>query len=444
MRILVGTVEIGGVIPEFADGFRRLGHQVTTVVHQRNHFYPDIRYDVDINSDVVAWPDAVAQVKSYRLRSICKRVDRSAQRARLLWLIARHDVFVFQWAGTSLTVDNREYPLIKALGKRIVSIFNGDDVRHSSAYGQQYASLILNKSGVALQEIHEPYAKDPLVRPLRNLRQAERYSDLILSQPNQSGLATRPYMHFFVPVDLSKYEGKIPKREIPVVVHAPSVKGVKGTDTIMPVLERLRSEGVPFETRLLHGVPNHRVLFEMADADVVIDQLHFPLHGLFGIEAMASGCALATCNREEHEPIPHNRPIWHIDPGNLYSRLKQLLTDRELRIRLASEGRQHVERYHDHVWVARRTAHSLNSRSLETYDHYPTFFARSYNLPEGVVIPDDLKRVTALIVQRWGLPEGIDPQDMVRRGLMSADGLNRSKPIPRWRLSPSDINAVTV
>jgi hypothetical protein len=32
LRILVGTIEIAGMIPIFADGFRRLGHQVTTAI----------------------------------------------------------------------------------------------------------------------------------------------------------------------------------------------------------------------------------------------------------------------------------------------------------------------------------------------------------------------------------------------------------------------------
>jgi len=258
---------------------------------------------------------------------------------------------------------------------------------------------------------------------------------LLISQPNQSGLAVRPYMHFFVPVNLSKYEGAIPGREVPVVVHAPSNSKVKGTDAILAALEQLRLDGVHFELRLLQDISNEQVLSVLNYADVVVDQLHFPMHGGLGVEAMASGCALATCNREDYEPFPPQRPIWHIEPGNVYEQLKPLLTDRALRVRLAHGGRKYVERYHDHVKVTRRIIESLAAGKTRRYDHYPTFYTQGFQLPEGVVVPIDLQRMTAKIVQRWGLPEGVDVSDLIRRGLMSADGLKASQPIPRWDLA---------
>ncbi len=328
-------------------------------------------------------------------------------------------------------MENRDYPLLKFLGKRIVSLLVGDDVRHSSAYGQEFDSITLSP------DHSQRLLSDPLTRPLRSLRMAERYSDLILSGPNMSGLAVRPYMHFAVPLNLSEYEGEVKGREIPIVVHAPSNRSVKGTHLIVPALQRLRPEGVPFELRLLHDRPHQQVLAELADADVVIDQLHLPIHGKLGAEAMASGCALATCNREEYEPFPPKRPIWHLDPENLDGQLRRLLTDRELRVGLAREGRAYVERYHDHVQIAQRILDALSADESQRYDHYPTFFARAYQLPEAVVIPENLKRLTAQVVQRWGLPEGVDAQDMIARGLMSADGLNFSEPIPRWKPAPS-------
>ncbi|CAN5806975.1 glycosyltransferase family 4 protein [soil metagenome] len=426
MRILVGTVDTAGQIPDIADGLRQIGYQVTTAVSERNPFYPHHQYDVEVYKRTIRWS---------------WKVNHLIQLARLPSLIAPHDVFVFLWGGTSLVVNNSEYPLLRALGKRIVSMFCGDDIRHHSSFDQQSAYLVKRKSCVPLKVLRqqgpEMFRNDPLSRPLRNLRIAERWSDLIISQPNQSGLAVRPYMHFFVPLNLSHYKEVIPGRDVPVVVHAPSNKSVKGTDMIFAALERLKSEGVPCEVRLLHGVSSNEVFPELAEADVVVDQLHVPLHGKLGVEAMASGCALADCNREECEPFPPSRPIWHIGPENLYLQLKRLLTDKELRIRLAREGREYVERYHDHVNVARRIVEHLRAGKLKRYDHYPTFFACDYRLPEDVEIPDYLKRMTAQVVQRWGLPEGVDPQDMIARGLMSADGLGFSEPIPRWKPAPS-------
>src|SRR2546428_10310717 len=102
MRILVGTTEIGGMIPVFADGFRQLGHHVTTAIRTRHPLYDDISYDIEL-----------------------ERGGRVARSTRLLGLIAKHDVFVFQWAGDSLRW-HTELPLLKMLGKRIVYIFMGN------------------------------------------------------------------------------------------------------------------------------------------------------------------------------------------------------------------------------------------------------------------------------------------------------------------------------
>lgn len=432
LRILVGTVEIAGQIPVLTDAFRRLGHQVTSVIACRHPLYPDIHYDVDISGKAIRWPDTLARTRSLLVRlprGLVNRAYAKMQRARRLRLIHSHDLFVFQWAGTSLWPGNREYPLLKKSGKLIISFFNGDDVRHASAYSQQY--------NISLQGLDDFYRNDPLERPLRNLRAAERYSDLIISQPNQSGLAVRPYYHFFVPMSLSLFRGNIPARDVPVVIHAPSSKPVKGTELIMEALNRLHSDGVSFEMRLLHQVPNFEVIAALRDADVVIDQLYSATYGKLGLEAMASGCAVASRNREDCDPIPPNRPIWHISPENLYDQLKRLLTDKVLRVRLAREGLQYVNRYHDHVNVARRIIAFLKNQELQPCDYYPSFFTRKYSLPPGVVISDDLRQMTAQIVQRWGLPEDVDPCDLVRRGLISADALDVSKAIPRWKPTPA-------
>lgn len=427
MRILVGTCEIGGQIPRIADGFRRLGHQVTTVISYHNAFSSVIHYDVDITKTVIPWPEAVARSRFPLVRLPRAAANRATHLARVMWLMANHDVFFIQYAA-SLLPHNRDFPILKRMGKRIVSYFVGDDTRHLSVVHQQYGPSGVSAAPDALHD------KNPLSKPLHNLRMAERHSDLVLSVPGQAGLAVRPYMRGFGFFDLSNYSFRVPGRDVPVVVHAPTDKGWKGTEVIVETLERLRSEGVPFELRLLHGVPQRQVLAELEDADVAVDQLYLFFYGLFGTEAMASGCALATSNREDYEPIPPNRPILHIDRDNIYGQLKRLLTDKELRTRLAHEGRAYVERHHDRVHVARQVLQYLEGIPEGGYDFYPTFFSREYRLPAGEVIPDYLKRLTAQVVQRWGLPEDVDPRDMIARGLMSADGLEPSSPIPRWKL----------
>ena len=418
MRILVGTREVAGLLHDFAEAFRSVGHEATSVIFERNAFYPNLKYDVQLDQDVMHWRGRIAESSNPVVQAIRSAAERGGRLGRLLQLMLTHDVFVYVWAGDSLRW-NTELPYLRAMGKRIITVCCGSDVRHASAYGQEYADSIRAGTFKALRDLRSSERTKPVAFSLGNLRAAEWHSDVVLSQPNQSGLAVRPYHHLFLPVDLSAFDSNIPGRAVPRVIHAPSSTGMKGSDLILPALERLKSEGIAFDLQFLHGVSNAEVLRAMSQADVMVDQLHFPLHGKAGVEAMASGCALATCNREDYEPFPPSRPIWHIDSGNVYGQLRQLLTQRDLRVRLAQESLEYVGRYHAQQVVAQKILDHLEESGTGACDHFPSFFARDYRLEEGADIPQRLQRLTERIVRRWGLPEGIDPKGMAARGLMS-------------------------
>jgi glycosyltransferase involved in cell wall biosynthesis len=66
---------------------------------------------------------------------------------------------------------------------------------------------------------------------------------------------------------------------------------VKGTQLILPVLERLVDEKV-ITLDLVTGVPTTDMPQRFADADVVIDQMRVGSYGVAAVEAMASGCVV--------------------------------------------------------------------------------------------------------------------------------------------------------
>ncbi|HEX8723385.1 MAG TPA: hypothetical protein VF736_22395 [Pyrinomonadaceae bacterium] len=426
-KILVGTVEIARQMYDLADGFRRLGHRARTLIARRNPQHPGLRYDIEYRQS--PFSERVNGIRAFPLRHARAVVNRSYWAARLLPLLTGYDVYVFQ-AGGSLLPGNRDLPLLKRLGKKVIVMFQGDEIRHWSA-----AEPVWESFGLRLPPYYRENASlFPLAQKLTALRMAERYADVIFSVPSQSELALRPYMHVYLPLDLSRFRYHVPARDVPVVVHAPSFAPLKGTAQILEALDRLRAEGVPFELRLLEGKKNEEVIEELVGADVVADQLNVPLYGMFALEGMATGCAVAGGNREDFIPLPPNRPTLHIDSGNLYGQLRRLLTDKPLRLRLAAEGRALVEKYHDHRRVARHLLDCLAAGPGRGFDYHPTFFARRYKLPEGEALDEGLKRLTARVVRRWGLPEDVDPRDLVARGLMSCEGAGDS--IPRWKDAP--------
>ena len=401
LRILIGPKEIGGQIPDYAAGFRALGHQVTMVIREHNPMFRELEYDVDLaqNRD----PGLIAR------------------------LIDEHDVFVFQF-GETLLPGCVDLPVIRDAGKAIIAVCNGDDIRHSSAYHQEF--------GVAPEVHGEFYVKDPLPRPMHTMRLMERYASLVVSVPNQSGLALRPYMHFAYVIDLSLYTERITDREIPVVVHAPSDRACKGTREILASLDRLAERGIKFELKLLEKVPNAVVRETLRDADVAIDQL-FVSYGKFAAEALASGCATACITYPEIEPFAHVRPLHHIDAADIDAQLERLFTDRALRRELAERGRAHVEAVHDRTVVCKRLVDALGAAidgSLR-HDYYPTFFAERYTLPRNVELPRYQRLLASEIIAEHGMPVDCDVRLLARRGLVDTLTLAGDTPVTTWSAS---------
>jgi glycosyltransferase involved in cell wall biosynthesis len=407
LRILIGPKEIGGQIPDYAAGFRALGHQVTTVIREPNPLFPDLPYDVDLS--------------------------RQQDGATLLQLVEQHDVFVFQF-GESLVPGSADLSAIRNAGKSIIAICNGDDIRHSSAYHQEF--------GIPPEVHGEFYVRDPLSRPMRTLRNMERFASLMVSVPNQSGLALRPYMHFAYVIDPTLYTERIPDREVPVVVHAPSDRACKGTAEILASLDRLKARGIAFDLTLLERVPNAVVRETLRDADVAIDQL-FVSYGKFAAEAMASGCATACVTYPDIEPFAALRPLHHIDAEGIDAQLEQLLTDRALRRSLAARGRAHIDTYHDRTAVCRRLLDALGAGidgSLR-YDYYPAFYAERYALPPRTELPRAQRLLSSEVIEAHGVVAGTDLEMLTRRGLIDAWYKGGASPVRTWLASDGLLGA---
>lgn len=416
-RILLGTVDTG-LMDGFAKGLRALGHQVTTANFTLLRPSGIGQYDVEIGPDspcLISWPAFIEDSSSLLIRIPRGFINRAARIVQFTSLIRKHDIFFFQFGNISLTSGNREYWLLKYFGKKIIAAFMGGEVRNIHAYKSQYGSDSVTaelEADCKRRTGHDPFSQ------MQALRMAELYANVIFSQPNQSSLAIRPYYHLFIPLLVGEYKHCIPARDVPVVVHAPSSRATKGTTAILAAVDRLKREGVDFEFRLLERMSNDIIRDELANADILIDQLFFNYHGKLTLEALASGCAVASSNNERFEPFPKNRPIWHIDQNNIFDQLKVLFESKELRMLLAHAGRPYVQKFHDHVEVARRIMNRLETNDNNLCDHRPTFFIESYCPSDSQPISRRLQNLTARVIRKYGHLSSIDPTDFVRREIL--------------------------
>jgi hypothetical protein len=388
LRILLGTCEIAGLLPIVADAFRANGHHVTTVVKVRNEWWPDT-YDYDYSNRATTALDAIEFGN----------------------LVAQQDVLYFQWARHSFVDDLSDLPLYRKLGKRIIYTALGCDIRAGAAFSQLY-----EQHGLTLADGFELM---PLDATMHAHRMLELFADVVYAQPNFASLAIRPYHHASVPVQLARYAPFVAGRDVPLVVHAPSSRGRKGSHVILAALDQLQTEGVRFDLQLIENVPHTELLNIFSGADVVIDQTNNAMHGRTTVDAWASGCAVATSDAPAIEPLPAPRPLCRISPDlrATTEQLRTLLTQRETRVQLAHDGLAYVQQWHDHVKFGARALQHL-ADPAGTVEHHPEFFTRHFTAPANEPVPDYLKQLTAAVLEQHGMPADIDPRALAARGLL--------------------------
>jgi hypothetical protein len=112
------------------------------------------------------------------------------------------------------------------------------------------------------------------------------------------------------------------------VLYLPSRSWIKSADEILPVLEKLRDEGViEYKDWLKNGrVDSSHVPDILSQSDVVIDQFIGGI-GVFALESLAAGRIVMTYLPEELKKYPHP-PVISITPDTLENELRKLAAHR--------------------------------------------------------------------------------------------------------------------
>jgi glycosyltransferase involved in cell wall biosynthesis len=142
------------------------------------------------------------------------------------------------------------------------------------------------------------------------------------------------------------------------VGHAPSHRGVKGTDLILAAAATLKDEGAAFELDLIEGLTQAEARKRYESIDIMIDQLHAGWYGGLAVEALALGKPVIVYLREEDlQFIPTQMrdelPFIRATPDDITEVLRKALTmTRQELADLAERGRSFVERWHDPLKIA--------------------------------------------------------------------------------------------
>jgi len=157
--------------------------------------------------------------------------------------------------------------------------------------------------------------------------------------------------------DISSFIPSYPSnvQTCPVIVHAPSHSGVKGTQHIENALDKLKSKGVQFQYLQVTGMSHQEARKSYVKADIIVDQLLIGSHGIFACEGMAMGKPVICYIMDDiKDGFPENFPIINANPDTIEDVLLKWINSPKLRRKQGKLSRKYAEEVHDHIKVAKR------------------------------------------------------------------------------------------
>lgn len=151
-------------------------------------------------------------------------------------------------------------------------------------------------------------------------------------------------------VDTKLYQPNYPspQKKKPKIMHAPSVKAIKGTKFVNEAIEKLRKSGMEFEYIEVFGVSHKEAMQMYSEADIIVDELLMGSYGALACEAMALGKPLVTYILDELlETYAEGFPIVNANPDTIFNVLEELISSPDQRHEIGKKSRAYAEKVHD-------------------------------------------------------------------------------------------------
>ena len=328
-KFVIGTDEIGKNIYDIGSAL----NDSTTVCLRKNKQH-DLKYDFLINID-----------------NKFLRYFYSIFYGPILlgYLSNKANIFFYIWSRGFLLNRNFDFKFLKSKNKKVICVFLGHDIRSLT----MKVNYLKNQNLDTGESYNEKTFDDGYDEEKKDLAiSADIYADLIFSSPvdNMSYIKSKQYLwklitgkEFFYKKEKKQSNSKIK------ILHAPTQMIFKGTPLVRAAIKKLQMENYVFDYVELQNVKNKIVLEHLKTTDIVLNQFYSFIPALFGIEAMASNCAvLMSADRSiDSNIIEDSENAWLITKyWEIYDNLKYLL-DNPNKIKFyADNGYEYAKKYH--------------------------------------------------------------------------------------------------
>lgn len=270
------------------------------------------------------------------------------KKKKLYRLIEWADVVHYHW--DSIFPDNKDLKWAAKSGMPIFVEWVGSEIRIPDVckkINPYYAKAFDSESG---NEFHNSSRN-------RSLTTQKKFSDvgaIPLIIPEMNLYVQKEIFPITYPsemrINLAQLKPVFPSvnNKRPLIIHSPSVKALKGTNFIIPVVEELKKD-YDFEFVLLHDMSREEVLGIMQKADIFLDQIILGSYGMATMEAMSFGKPVMCYIMQEvfEAGLSTECPIVNTNPDNLQEVLRMLITNPQLRHDIGIKSRAFAEKFHD-------------------------------------------------------------------------------------------------
>jgi len=264
------------------------------------------------------------------------------------WIVDRFDIVHLHFRPIMNYIIDKQYSspsfidfeIFKQSRKKLVFTFRGSEIRINKEFKE--------KNPFAWDEVDDPtFATMNDLTKIELRKRVREMADLILvPDPElQTYIPEAKILPRIIDTNKLKFVGQVNKQK-PLIVHAPTRRGAKGTNRVLSAIETLKEKGYQFDFELLENLPHDTLIDKLKEADIVIDQLLIGWYGVLGLEAMTLGKVTLAYIREDIQNSIPNLPIVNVNPNNLTKELAEIIEDDKLREEIGKKSRTFVEEYH--------------------------------------------------------------------------------------------------
>lgn len=250
-----------------------------------------------------------------------------------------------------------ELAILRFRGVTVFFHFQGDDARQGQALLSRYSTSIAHVVEGDYYTVESDAAK------IRKIKRFTKWSDGMFAV-NPDLLWLLPPFAKFIPyatVDPEQCEPTPPSsnKKLIVFAHAPSHRGVKGTNLIVEAVVALQNKGIKVELDLIEGVSNQEAVDRIRKCDVLIDQLYAGWYGGVAVEAMSLGKPVVCYIREEdlgwiNSEMRSAIPILRTSPDSVLQTLGEISDMPKKRLdEVGKQSREYAMTWHNRREVAR-------------------------------------------------------------------------------------------